>query len=524
MKTNPIIYSDVPDLDVIRVEDTYYMISTTMHTFPGGVILRSFDLVNWEILTYLFEELEGTPAQRLEEGQNIYGQGMWAASLRFHEGIYYICFACNDTGKTYLYQSETIMGPWRMSYIEGFYHDSSLLFDGNRAYLVYGNTDIYLTELNETLSAPKKDGLHRKIITDQESVTLGYEGSHIQKINGKYYVFLIHWLANQSKRRTQACFVSDSLEGEFRGRDVLDDDCGFHNAGVAQGGIVDTPYGDWYAVLFQDSGAIGRCPVLVPVFWENDFPIFGVNGKIPEKIEIKSTRENHRYQPLVENDDFEYKPDKEGKIQLKKVWQWNHIPDSTAWSVLANPGHLRIQSNRVSQNLVTAPNIITQRMMGPISEITVTVDGSNIKEGDYAGLCALQGCYGFVAITKKEKEYYLVMSAKQFNPNEGIWGPEGGDKEAGVEYARIRIQESKATFRIRANFEDSIDEAEFYYLERDTWVKIGKTHKLYYLLDHFMGCRVGLFQFSTKEVGGFAEFGRFVYHYKSTSDLKEVLE
>ncbi|HEX3023127.1 MAG TPA: glycoside hydrolase 43 family protein, partial [Lachnospiraceae bacterium] len=190
MKKNPIIAMDFPDLDVIRVDDTYYMVSTTMHFMPGGVILRSYDLLQWEVVSYLYDELDTTPAQCMQGKENIYGKGMWAASIRYHKGTFYVCFVANDTHKTYLYQSEDIRGPWRKSYIEGFYHDCSLLFDDDdRIYIVYGNREIYLTELTPDMKGPKPDGLHRIIVKDTGNVILGYEGSHIYKINGKYYVF-----------------------------------------------------------------------------------------------------------------------------------------------------------------------------------------------------------------------------------------------------------------------------------------------------------------------------------------------
>ena len=236
---------------------------------PGCEILQSFDLVHWEHVTYVYETLDHTDAQQLKSGQNIYGQGMWAASLRYHEGRFYICFVANDTRKTYLYTSEKIDGPWKKQLIEGFYHDGSLLFDEDgRNYIVYGNDEIWITELNEDLTAPKKDGLHRLLVSDHKNPELGYEGSHIQKINGYYYIFLIHSLRDRWMR-TEACFYSDSLEGEFTGGDVLCDDRGYCGQGVAQGGIVDTPDGKWYAMLFQDSGAVGRIPILLPVTWKD---------------------------------------------------------------------------------------------------------------------------------------------------------------------------------------------------------------------------------------------------------------
>lgn len=188
MGRNPLLRQDYPDPDVIRVDDTYYMISTTMHFMPGGVILRSYDLLHWEIAAYVFDTLDDTKAQCLEEEQNIYGKGMWAASLRYHKGSFYVCFVCNDTHKTYLYQSKTIEGKWSKQTIDGFYHDPSLFFDeDDRAYLIYGNRTISITELNEELTAPRIGGLHRVIVADLESPGLSYEGTHFYKIKGRYY-------------------------------------------------------------------------------------------------------------------------------------------------------------------------------------------------------------------------------------------------------------------------------------------------------------------------------------------------
>ena len=510
---NPIIWSDYPDLDIIRVEDTYYMISTTMHFMPGGAILKSYDLVHWEMESYVYESLDNTPGQCLEENKSIYGKGMWAASLRYHKGIFYVCFVANDTGKTYLYTAKDIKGPWSKQYIEGFYHDCSLLFDeDDRVYILYGNKTLYLTELNEELTAPKEGGLHRILATDTGKVNLGYEGAHLYKINGRYYVFLIHWLAEGTKRRTECCLMSDSLEGEFTGRDVLDDDMGYHNAGVAQGGIVDTPEGEWYGMLFQDHGAIGRIPVLVPVHWEQDFPVFGVDGKVPLKIEVPSTRPEYRYMPLADSDDFKYLPEEAGKIHLKKVWQFNHTPDNSLWSVTEEPEAYRIRTGKLSPNVLLAVNTLTQRLMGPVSETSVTVCGSGLKDGDFAGICVLQGCYGYIALTKEKENYYLVMTGKELTRDENIWGPEGGDRNPGREYERIPINGSQATLKIISNFENNKDEADFYYLRGQEWCRIGITQKLHFRLDHFTGARVGLFCYSTRFTGGTADFRQFTFH------------
>lgn len=508
---NPIIYSDYPDADVIRVDDTYYMISTTMHFMPGGVILRSYDLIHWEIASYVYDTLDETAGQRLADGKGIYGKGMWAASIRYHKGQFYVCFVANDTGKTYLYTAKDVEGPWKKSYIEGFFHDNSLLFDDDgRVYIAYGNREIYITELNEDLTAPKEGGLHRMALKDTGNVILGYEGAHFYKINGKYYLFFIHW--PKDGLRTEACFCADSLLGEFRGGDVLSSDLDERRSGVAQGGIVDTPEGDWYAMLFQDHGAVGRIPVLVPVTWQNDFPVFGVDGKAPKEVRVNTEKADYVYTPLWCSDDFVYTPDENGKVCLKKPWQWNHTPDAALWSVTEKPGTLRIRSGKLSANVCQAVNTLTQRTVGEHCAAEVTLDGSGLQDGDFAGLCALQGDYGLIALTKEDGKYFLAVMEKK--KTERPAGMGSFDTEPGEIVARIPVNTSKVTLRVECDFSKGKDTAEFFWKKEDGYGKLGDTKQLYFKLDHFVGCRFGLFLFSTAKVGGVADFSNFEYQTK----------
>lgn len=507
MKNNPIIWADYPDLDVIRVKDTYYMVSTTMHFMPGCVILCSYDLINWEVATYVYDTLDDTFGQRLEGKNQIYGRGMWAASLRYYNNKFYVCFVANDTKKTYLYTATEITGKWTKQIIEGFYHDCSLLFDDDKkVYIIYGNTDIHITELKEDLSGPKPNGLDKIILTETEEYDLGYEGSHFYKINGKYYAFFIHMLKSKG-RRTEACFVSDTLDGKFIGGEVFDDDMGYKNSGIAQGGIVSTPDGKWYAMLFQDRGAVGRTPVIVPIHFENDIPVF--DKKAPQHIEINSTRPEYEYTPMVGDDDFIYEPDSDGKINLKKIWQWNHNPNGRLWSVTKN-GTYRIKSGKISKNLNFAVNTLTQRAMGPKCEGTVTLDGSELKNGDYAGICFLISTYGLIALTKEKDRYYLAMLARD-SDDKSIFG-NLVDDEPGTEYERILLDGSKVTLKAKGDFTNGKDECEFYYLNEMKWKKLGVTHNMVWKMDYFVGCRLGLFLFSTKEFGGIAEFSKFKYN------------
>jgi beta-xylosidase len=508
MNNNPIIWADYPDPDLIRVEDTYYMISTTMHFMPGGVILRSYDLINWEVATHIYDILDNTQEQKLEGEKQIYGKGMWAASLRYNKGKFYVCFVANDTHKTYLYTSSDINGPWKKQEVEGFYHDCSLLFDDDdRIYIIYGNTEIHLTELKEDLSGPKLCGLNRIIIREKGEFNLGYEGAHFYKINGKYYIFLIHILKSGYARRTQACFLANSITGEFVGGDVFDDDMGYYNSGVAQGGIVDTPDGKWYAMLFQDHGAVGRIPVLVPLHFEKNFPVF--DKAAPKYIEISSTRPGYEYKPLVGNDDFIYESDEKGMVRLKDIWQWNHTPSNKLWSVTEKPGTYRIKTGKICNNINYALNTLTQRAMGPTCEATVTLDGSNLKDGDYAGLCFLISSYGLIALTKEHSKYYLVMLARD-NGDKSIFG-NLIDNEPGTEYARIPISGNKVILKAKGYFENNRDECEFYYKDVEEWKKLGITHNMVWKMDQFVGCRFGLFLYSTREIGGVAEFSEFKY-------------
>lgn len=502
---NPITKADFPDPDVIRVEDTYYMISTTMHFMPGGVILKSYDLVNWEIATHIFDKLDDTPAERLEFEQSTYAGGMWAASLRYHNSKFYAVFVSHFTQKTYLFTADDVYGEWHRSEIEGYYHDSSLLFDDDgRVYIVSGNREIYLQELKEDLSGPKPGGTSKLLIKD-ETEGLGYEGTHFYKINGKYYLFFIHW--PKGKRRTQSCFVCDTVDGEYVGKDIFDDDRDYCNQGVAQGGIVDTPSGKWYAVLFQDSGAVGRIPVLLPVTWENEFPVFGVDGKVPKHFEVASSRPYYRYEPLFTSDKFEYNVSETKNPALKKQWEWNHQPNNQLWEILPEGG-LKITTGKLCSNLTHAVNTLTQRTKYPKCEAEVTIDASQMKDGDVAGICILQGAYGYLAITKETGAYYLIKVVKDAATGFDIGG---GDYMPGKVVEKERLMDSRITCCLKANFENMTDKLDFFYQKEGKWTKVGDSHQLCFRLDHFTGARFGLFIYSTKHIGGSALFTDFEY-------------
>lgn len=515
-RVNPITKTDYPDPDIIRVDDTYYMLSTTMHFMPGGAILRSYDLVHWEIAGYLFEKGNQSPRSKLEGEQTNYGKGMWAGSLRYHEGMFYACFASPDRNQTLVFRAENIEGPWERNTLGRYLHEPSILFEDGRVFLAHGQSSIAITELLPDLSDFKEDGLNRVLFRDHDEVYLGYEGTHIYKINGKYYIFVIHWPKTGTSRRTQLVFRGDSLEdGEFEGRVVIDQDRDYHNQGVAQGGIVETPEGEWYGFFFQDHGAVGRIPILVPMEWEDGWPVFCKNGPIPLDVYISGTRPSYVYEPLYTSDNFKCVKNAEGKYQLKKQWQWNHEPKEELWR-LREEGGLTIKSGKISSNITHAVNTLTQRMMWPRSAAKVTLDASELNDGDYAGLCALQGCYGFVGIYKNTGSYYLVVMTRELeNTNVDM---NAGDYLPGTLQEKILLPGPIVKLKITALFDEMQDKIEFSFATDQRFIRVGNRHKMYFRLDHFSGARYGLFLYSTQKCGGEATFTDFKYLYNEEKE------
>lgn len=645
--SNPFIYADAPDNDVIRVGNVFYMTSTTMHMNPGVPIMKSYDLVNWEIVNYVYDTYANNDAQNLNNGQNEYGKGSWASSLRYNNGIYYVSFGSNSTGKTYIYQTSNIeSGPWTSSVLGSYYHDASLLFDNGRVFLVYGSDNISIIELTADAKAIKPGGTNQVIIPTSSNIAgssfiVKAEGAHIQKINGMYYVFLICWPSGGV--RTELTYRASSLTGTYTGQVALSD------SGIAQGGIVDTASGSWYAMLFKDSGAIGRMPYLVPVTWSNNWPVFGTGGKAPLTMNIPA--EGYPLKKVYASDEFgsaqtssqlmvnggmedstlspwtnnntaavaattadHYsgsksllvsgrqqtgagpKQDISGKVAaggvytfsakvkyttgpatkqfnfdiqngssytgitilgsttltkgewgtiqgtytlpagadvsqtfifietpysstpdstndlmnfyiddvsfagtissgatLAKVWQWNHNPDNTKWSLSQRSGFMRITTGKVSTSILDTRNTLTQRTFGPKSTGTIAMETSGMKAGDYAGLAAFQAKYGFVGVKMAGTAKSIMMA----NASSGTM----------TEVANVPVTQNRVYLKVVCDFTNQTDKAYFYYsLDGSNWTVIGNTLQMSYTMPHFMGYRFALFNYATQSSGGFVDF------------------
>jgi len=499
--SNPVILADVPDGAVIRVDDTYYMSSTTMHMSPGLPIMKSKDLVNWELTGYACERLVENDRMNLENNRNCYGAGSWASSLRFHNGTFYATTFSATSGLTHIYSTKNIeKGPWQEHSFAPVLHDHSLFFDDDgRIYMIYGSRQLSLIELLPDLSGIKPGGVSQVIVENAnllfgqaEAGGLNAEGSQLCKVNGKYYLFNI--ASPQSRwARTVLIHRADQITGPYEGRIALDD------CGIAQGGLIDTPDGKWYASLFGDRGAVGRMPYLVPVEWQEGWPVLGISGRVPETLELPDNARG--ICGLVASDEFERRP---GDPKLPLAWQWNHNPDHGNWAVLESPGRLRITTGRVDQDVLGAKNILTQRTFAPVSSASTCIEVSRMKEGDAAGLIALQKKYGYVGVKMDGGKKAIVMVSAQ------------GDTP--LEIAALPLLQREVYLRIDCDFRNRSDRARFYWsLDGRQWQQIGNTLQMVYTLPHFMGYRFGLFNFATGTAGGSVDFD----FYRVAGEIQE---
>lgn len=485
---NPVIWADVPDVAIIRVGDVYYMASTTMHMSPGLPIMRSNNLVNWELIGYAYDILADNEALRLENGRNAYGAGSWAPSLRYHNGRFYATTFSSTSGRTHIYTTTDIeSGQWEEISFEPSLHDHTLFFDDDgRVYMLYGVGDLRLVELKPDLTGIKPGGFNDVVIRNASAVAGGIvglpaEGSQMLKINGIYYVMNITWPRNDM--RTQIVHRAERITGPYEGRVVLRDQ------GIAQGSLIDTPDGDWYALLFQDNGAVGRTPWLVPVKWEDGWPVLGIDGKAPVTLDIADNGKG--LANIVASDEFDRRPGQ----PLPLAWQWNHNPDNRFWTIGEREGFLRLTTGRVDQDILQARNTLTQRTFGPVSSATTRMEVGNMKDGDHAGMIALQRRYGHVGVRMDGGRKSIVMVSVDPNTN------------TPREIERISLEQETVYLRIDCDFRGRRDRAYFYYsLDGTTWTQIGAPLQMVYTLPHFMGYRFGLFNFATETAGGFVDF------------------
>mgnify|MGYP002619864638 CR=1 FL=1 len=479
---NPIIYSDVPDPDVICVGKDYYMVSTTAHMSPGAPIMHSKDMKHWEIVSYVFDRLNESPFNDLEGG-NIYSRGQWAASLRYYKGQFYVFFG---TGvHSYIYTSKKAKGPWKLcSRFERYYHDASILFDNDgKTYLIHcENGVIYVKQFTSDLQDfSDGDSNGTKIIHLNDGFL--HEGVHAYKINGKYYMTTIWWPGGGI--RTELCFRSDNLTGPYEQKVIHSDSGDFANHGVAQGGIWQASNGEWYGMLFQDHEGVGRIPYLLPCRWVDGWPMLGdESGRSPKTFTIPDIKE-HEYGGIVKSDDF-------SSSSLGLTWQWNHNPDNSLWSLKERRGYLRLRTGKIVNHLFEARNTITQRTEGPHCKGIVRMDISNMADGDHTGLFSFCSEPGGIQVVKTSDGYRLEM----------------------VDRDRIcaQVPYSGKEIWLCMSCDFTTDTATFFYSNDGIkFTQLGGDFHMIFSMAHFTGNKFAIFNYATKQSGGYVDIDNFEY-------------
>lgn len=481
---NPVVFADFPDPDVIRVDDTYYMVTTTMHHFPGATILKSKDLVNWQYCAQPLTQLATTDRYNLQDGQNAYAAGMWACSMKYHDGRFYLLINGNDAGGWLLTASDP-EGRWEKKQLSRIYYDPGMLFDNGKVYAACGIGNIQMCELDEDFNLLREE----RVISNKE----GLEGCHLYKIGDYYYIYATYggWPSGQT------IFRSKNIFGPYEEKMLVEKTINNKANTVHQGALIDTPEGEWWTIMQQDLGALGRMPNLQPVTWADGWPAVGNNG-VPYTTYTKpKTSQPYPREALPTNDNFRTYP-------LGMQWEWNHNPHDGAWSLFERAGWLRLKTDGATDRLTQAHNMLTQRIcvynekLAP--KATIRMDVRNLQEGERAGLCVLQDPYALLAVEKTADGYQLVWRQDTLRPNADFTPKE-----------LTKAVQTDSIIYLRAQFSYSQSIAQFSYsLDNKTFTRFGEQTKFNYNLSVFVGARYGLFCYATKEgTAGYADFDWF---------------
>jgi len=482
--TNPVIHADFPDPDVIRVEDVYYMVSTTMHVFPGATLLKSYDLVNWEYCANPLEMIDPSDGYSLLNHENRYAQGQWASSLRYKNGKFYMLFNVNNLGG-FLLTASNPEGPWDLKKLSRGYYDPGLLFDEDgKNYVVSGINSLKVIEINDDFEPVGNE--HEVVLRDNS----GLEGSHFYKIGDYYYIYATYggWPASQTVFRSRNVFGPyEECEPMFL----------YRQDNIHQGALIETQTGEWWTMLFYDKGPYGRLPNLQPIKWVNDWPVIGINGNVVTTYQKPNVGKEHPVKVLPTNDNFR-------NYKLGMQWGWNHNPDNTKWSLFENPGHLRLKTASTTTDFLQARNTLTQRIFGYHSQTkdsygTICMDVSGMKEGDMAGLAVIQDPYGYIAVTIEGGKKKLIWRKAEI---------EKAGTVPDLTTSKDISLNDKIYFRAVTNY--GTGKCKFYYsIDNVNYTPFGSEYSMSYKLSVFMGIRFGIFNFATKNTGGYVDVDWF---------------
>ena len=412
MYRNPVLHADYSDPDVCVVGEDYFLTASSFNCTPGLPILHSKDLVNWKIVNYALKKVE--PVEYYNEARH--GKGVWAPSIRFHEGMYYIYWGDPDFG-IFMVKTRDPYGEWDKPVLvkagKGMIDPCPLWDDDGRVYLAHAwagsrakfNSVLTVCELN-------KEGT--KVISDpvlvfdgNDGVNHTIEGAKFYKRNGFYYLFAP---AGGVVSGWQLVMRSKNVYGPYEPRIVMAQGKTDIN-GPHQGGWVDTPAGESWFLHFQDKGAYGRVLHLNPMKWVNDWPVIGVDrdgdgcGDPVSRYRKLRTDKTYPIETPVESDEFDTR-----KLGLQ--WEW-HANYQDVFGFTTNMGYVRIYGHELSphfKNFWEVPNLLMQKF--PAEEFTATakLKVSAKDDGQLSGLIIMGWDYSWIGVEKQGEKFLLKQA------------------------------------------------------------------------------------------------------------------
>ena len=411
---NPIIPADYSDLDCIRVGDDYYAISSTMQFSPGMTILHSRDLVNWEIAGNAVSDLMQISSALGWQEMDRYGRGIWAGTLRYHNGRFYLFLGAPDEGY-FMTSAENVAGPWEpltTLLAESGWDDCTAIWDEQGRAWFAGTCfrDGYKTYLFRMADDARSiDRSSARLINEGN----GREASKLLYHDGYYYlVFSEH---RDGIGRYVMAKRDRKMTGSFSEERQLLLPCREAHE-PNQGGIIEGPDGCWYFLTHHGSGDwSGRIVSLLPVTWQDGWPMMGDTrgglpgtmvweGAMPMRVQNEELRIKNVELKLQRSDDFD--------SPLGPQWQWNYQPCEDMYSLTERPGWLRLKAFRPLEHdkLLKAGNTLTQRSFRTqYNEVTVRMDISQMADGQHAGLCHFAAHSSSLGVVRENSQTYLEV-------------------------------------------------------------------------------------------------------------------
>lgn len=412
MYRNPVLHADYSDPDVCAVGEDYFLTASSFNCTPGLPILHSKDLVNWKIVNYALKKVE--PVEYYNEPRH--GKGVWAPSIRFHEGMYYIYWGDPDFG-IFMVKTRDPYGEWDAPVLvkagKGMIDPCPLWDDDGRVYLVHAwagsrakfNSVLTVCELNKEGTAVISDPV--LVFDGNDGVNHTIEGAKFYKRNGFYYLFAP---AGGVVSGWQLVMRSKDVYGPYEARIVMAQGKTDIN-GPHQGGWVDTPAGEFWFLHFQDKGAYGRVLHLNPMKWINDWPVIGVDkdgdgcGDPVSRYRKPKTDKTYPIETPVESDEFDTR-----KLGLQ--WEW-HANYQDVFGFTTNMGYARIYGHELSphfKNFWEVPNLLMQKF--PAEEFTATakLKVSAKDDGQLSGLIIMGWDYSWIGVEKQGEKFLLKQA------------------------------------------------------------------------------------------------------------------